>query len=296
MLQHVALLLSLLLAAGSLEAQAPVLKPFQVSPACTLSQDLGISTVTVSYHRPLTRGRSIWGELVPRGEVWRAGANDATTLTLSHPATIDGKVVLAGTYALFVIPDKDQWTWILNRQAKQWGAYAYRREEDVLRLVAPVRRTPHQEALRIDLEPVGEGTLRLELRWEQATSGFDIHLDVRGIYWAHLEATLTKADPKAWAPWFQAASYCWQQGIHLDRAHDWLDISLRAQETYRNLELKARFLHRLGKGKEALKVLSQAIGLAEGKTPKEYLDGLHQLEDAWKRGPEAESICPKCLE
>ena len=123
------------------------LTPLRVSPACTLSQEVGISRIELTFARPAVKGRKIWGELVPFGQVWRAGANSATTFTFSHPAKVAGRELPAGTYGFFVIPDEKRWTLILNRKAKQWGAYEYKPEEDVLRWEVVPQAGPMQEYL-----------------------------------------------------------------------------------------------------------------------------------------------------
>ncbi len=277
-----------------LQGQDVRLQPYRVSPPASVSQGLGIVQVKVDYHRPAVRDRGIWGGVVPFGQVWRAGANAATVLTLSHPAKLRGQELPAGSYALFVIPQTDRWTWVLNRKAAQWGAYAYKPEDDVLRFDTPVRHAPHEEWLRYDLRIVDPQTLRLELRWEKVATDFDLVFDTRGLYWKHLEETLAKAKPEDWVPWYQAALYCFQQEIHLDKAHDWTDRSLIAKPTYSNLELKARLLRRLGQNQAALEHLDRALAMAKEGTPKEYQDGLRKLREEWTRTPVTELIAPKC--
>ncbi len=287
-----ALPLALVLAlplAPALAAQAPApaapvrLKPMQVSPGASVSQTLGITTVRVDYSRPAVRGRAIWGALVPYGQVWRAGANEATTLTFSDPVKIHGKDLPAGTYGFFAIPGKESWTLILNRKPKQWGAYEYKAEEDALRLEVKPQAAPPQEYLTYELQVVSPERLRLELRWERLAVGFDLDIDVKGIYWKHVEETLAKAPTTDWVPWFQAANFCFQQKIELGKAMGWIDASLKAQETYRNLELKARLLDLEGRTAEALPCLEKAIALATAaKTPKEYLEGLEKSRQEWR--------------
>lgn len=284
-----ALSLALLLAPALL-AQAPPpapvppvrLKPMQVSPAASVSQTLGISTVRIDYSRPAVKGRVIWGELVPFGQVWRAGANDATVITFSDPVKISGKELSAGTYGFFAIPGKEAWTLILNKKAKQWGAYAYKAEEDVLRFEVKPQAIPHQEYLQYELQVASPERLRLDLRWEKLAVGFDLEFDVKGLYWKHLEESLAKAPSSDWVPWFQAANYCFQQNLHLDKAMLWVEDSLKAQEGYRNLELKARLLQKAGKNAEATIYLDKAIAAATAaKTPKEYLESLEKARQEW---------------
>ncbi len=278
----------------SLTAQGVALKPYRESPPASQSLGLGICTLKLDYHRPAAKGRGIWGELVPYGQVWRAGANEATTLTLSHPVKIQGKEVPAGTYALFILPHKDRWTWILNRNAKQWGAYFHKADQDVLRFDTPVVQAPHREWLQYDLAVAGPDRWRLDLHWAGLTSGFELQVEARGIYWTHLQEVLAQAKPTDWVPWFQAAAYCLAQEIHLDQAHDWIDQSLKAGESFWNHETKARFLRRLNRTPEALKHLERALELAQGKAPTEYVQGLETLRSTWKEEPAVELLKPKC--
>ena len=284
-MQALAFLLSTaLLAQAPVPAPAPVrLKAMQVSPAASVSQTLGISTVKIDYYRPAVKGRPIWGELVPFGEVWRAGANDATIITFSDPVKINGKELAAGSYGFFVLPTKDSWALILNKKAKQWGAYEYKAEEDVLRLEVKPQSASHQESLQYDLQIVSPDRVRVELRWEKLAAAFEVEFDVKGLYWKHLEETLAKAPTTDWVPWFQAANYCLQQNVQLDKAMGWIDVSLKAQATYRNQEVKARLLQKTGKTPEALPFLDKAIESAvAAKTPKAYLDGLEKTKKEWQ--------------
>ncbi|MDZ7877414.1 MAG: DUF2911 domain-containing protein [Saprospiraceae bacterium] len=108
----------------------------QASPAAKAEGKIGDSDITIGYNQPAVKGRKIWGSLVPFGEVWRTGANGATTITLSKDLTIDGKTLPAGRYGLFTIPTETEWTVIFNSNADQWGAYDYSNKKDVLRVKA----------------------------------------------------------------------------------------------------------------------------------------------------------------
>lgn len=97
------------------------------------------AAITIKYGSPSVKGREIWGGLVPYGKIWRAGANDATTIETDKDLTVEGKILPAGTYSVFIIPEKDNVTVIFNKVAKQWGAYNYNEKEDALRVkVRPV--------------------------------------------------------------------------------------------------------------------------------------------------------------
>ncbi len=276
----------LLLLASPLLAQTTQtqLKPFRVSPAVVLTHDLGISSLKLEYARPAVKGRKVWGGLVPFGQVWRAGANAATVVTFSDPVRVAGKDVPAGAYALFAIPGPEQWTWVLNRQAKQWGAYFHKPAEDVVRWTAKPHAIPHEEWLGYEVRPEGDRGWHVELRWEKLAVPFDVEVDVRGIYWKHLEDTLAKAKDGEWTPWFQAADYCFKNDLHPDRAMAWIEKSLKAGESFWNRECMGRILHRAGRTAEALPHMEKALELARGKAPKEWSDNVAKDIAAWRAG------------
>ena len=120
----------------------------------------------VLYSRPQTRDREIFGKLVPYGEVWRTGANEATEITLYEDMTVAGKKIKKGTYSLFTIPEKNEWTIILNNSTNIWGAYDYHVEQDVARITVPVRKSPVEiEALSMSFEPIENGA-ELVIGWD----------------------------------------------------------------------------------------------------------------------------------
>jgi hypothetical protein len=132
------------------------------SPAKTAEGMVGDAKVTISYSSPAVKGRTVWGELVPMGEVWRAGANEATTFTTSKEIMVEGKKLPAGTYSFFIIPGEYESTLIFNKVAKQWGAFEYNPKEDALRVSVPSQQTSSmEERLVYEVMPSG-----FEIRWE----------------------------------------------------------------------------------------------------------------------------------
>jgi hypothetical protein len=275
------LLVIAILAAGlGLAARQTVVRPFQASPAASVSQDLGLASVKIDYHRPGVKGRRIWGGLVPFGQVWRAGANEATTITFSDPVRIDGHPLAAGAYAFFAIPGPDQWTLIFNRTARQWGAFSYQPGQDALRLQVRPRPAPREEYLAYSIRVAGPDSLRVELAWDTLAVGFDLALAAHDRYWAYLEQTLAGAGPQEWQPLNQGAAYCLQSDSHLEQGLAWAERSIRIKPGYRNLGLKAQLLKRAGRDQEALAVLDQA--LAAGATGQ-ALDELKALRAEWSK-------------
>lgn len=112
------------------------------SPKAEAAGKVGAANVKVTYCQPSARGRKIMGGLVPYGEVWRTGANEATVIEFDKPVKIEGKDLAAGKYALFTIPGENEWTVIFNSDTKQWGAYNYKDKDDVLRVKVKPSKTP----------------------------------------------------------------------------------------------------------------------------------------------------------
>jgi hypothetical protein len=145
-------------------------KASRPSPPAKATATVNGKTVTIDYSQPSVKGRKIWGELVPYGQVWRAGANETTTFTLSADATINGKPLPAGKYAFFVIPNEKEWTIIFNKTIK-WGAFSYKQEEDVLRVNVPVKKSSAPvEKLTYNISPNGT----VSLAWENAVAEFTV--------------------------------------------------------------------------------------------------------------------------
>jgi hypothetical protein len=286
------LLLPALLATSLLAAQttqdkpAPVrLTPLRESPACTVAQDIGISRIEIAFARPAVKGRKIWGGVVPFGQVWRAGANSATVITFSHAATVAGKGVPAGSYSFFAIPGEKSWTLILNKQAKQWGAYEYKAGEDLLRWEVIPQAGPFLEHLDYRVRPVDAGHANVELGWESLRVSFPVVFDTKAIYWAHLEDTLRKAPDTDWVPWYQAAAYCQTQGIEPHKALALIEKSLKIGQSFWNHETAARIYKDAKRLPEALDHLQKAIDLSRpGGAPKEYTENLEKELAAWKAG------------
>lgn len=137
------------------------------SPRQTVEQQFSMSKITLDYGRPGVKGRKIFGELVPFGKVWRAGANSSTKITFAQSVNFGGKVVPSGTYGLFIIPQEKEWKIILNSDSQQWGAYEYNEKLNVLEITVPVQKLAEkQEYFEIAIQPVDDSSADLVFKWD----------------------------------------------------------------------------------------------------------------------------------
>lgn len=166
-------LLACLLLLVSLVSSAQEKAP--ASPPASANAKIGTTDISVKYSSPAVKGRKIWGELVPYGQVWRTGANEATTITFSKDVTVEGQKLKAGTYALFTIPGDKEWTIIFNKTAKQWGAFKYDEGQDALRVkVKPVAAKSMNERMKIDIQPKGKTAGVVTIMWENLAVPFNV--------------------------------------------------------------------------------------------------------------------------
>jgi hypothetical protein len=140
------------------------------SPKAEVSGKAGNANVKIVYCQPSAKGRKIMGGLVPYGEVWRTGANEATTIEFDKPVKVEGKELAAGKYSLFTIPGENEWTIIFNKESNQWGAYKYKDTDDVLRVtVKPTKTDSFVETFTIDT-----GKDKVNLKWENTAVAFNV--------------------------------------------------------------------------------------------------------------------------
>lgn len=288
---------ALVLSLGVLAAQAAVPPPPlpagpsddyvfpQRSPWASVQQTIGTTVIAIDYHRPAVRGRAIWGHLVPYNQVWRAGANEATTIRFSDAVRIQGQNVKAGTYSLFMIPRQSgAWTVILNRQAKQWGAFAYDPRQDVLRIDVMPRTCSQTEWLTYALDPTSDSTAYIQLLWERVKVNFLVEVDVEGLVATRMKRLFAQR-PNDWRVYAEAAEYGLQQTIPLRQALAWVDRSLALQENPTNLAVKARLLHEAGQRPQAQALMEKALAMAKAR--KEAVTAVGPMEKDlayWKQG------------
>jgi hypothetical protein len=237
------------------------------SPKATVSQVVGLTDVTIAYCRPGVKGRPIWGALVPYDQVWRTGANEATTITFSTDVTVDGQPLAAGTYGLFTLPGKESWAFVFNKGATQWGAYEYKQADDVLRVQAKPREVPFTERMTFSFPNTTESSTEVELAWEKLAVAFTVKVDVVGKVLADARKAMGALKADDWRTPARAAAFCADNNVDLDEATTWADKSIAISPTYFNHFTKARLLAATGKKAEAIALAKKAIELGKAAQP-----------------------------
>ncbi len=252
-----------LLLLGSLgQAQSFVLNLPRASQHAVVTQRIGITDITVNYHRPLVNKRKIWGGVVPYDQVWRAGANENTSIEFSDPVTIEGKPLPKGTYGLHMIPGQNEWTVIFSNNSTSWGSFTYAQTEDALRVTVKPQASDFHEALTYDFDDVTPDSSVVTLRWERLAVPFKVGVNTHEIVAANLHQQLRGLSQYTWEGWDDAANYLLQEKIDLDEALKYSDRSIQNEARYDNFMTRAQVLDALGRKDEAAVARNKALTMA----------------------------------
>ncbi len=264
--------LSGLVLATGLFAQAPKLTTPAASPACTLKQRVGLTDIEVTYSRPSAKGRKVFGELVPYGEVWRAGANASTKVSFSTAVKLNGAAIPAGTYAMYAIPGEKEWTVIIDKDTSLWGAYNYDPKGDLVRFSAIPQALDHPvETFSIGFDNLRDESATLCLCWEKTCVPLKLEVSVVEPVLAQIKAAMASSGKKPYAP---AAQFYLEHGMDLKQAMAWVDAAIAEKETFGIVYLKAKILAKAGDKVGAVAAAKHSIELAgkvEGAVKEEYI-------------------------
>lgn len=264
----------------------------RVSQRGTVSQRIGLSDITITYHRPAVGGREIWGKTVPYGKVWRAGANENTTITFTDDVSVEGKPLAAGTYGLHTIPDKDQWTIIFSKNATSWGSFSYDEKEDALRVTVKPHAAESVEQLTYVFDDVKPDSAAVTLRWEKLAVPFRITVDVKAVVLKSVKNELRNVGGFTWGGYDEAAQWCLDNNYNLEEALKWEETSIQNEDRFENWETKSRILDAMGRKEEAAKALSTALDKANAIQLYSYARGLQRSGNS-KRAFELYPLVPK---
>ncbi len=267
------LIFSLLLVTQSLAQQN---LPFiRVSPQAKAIQNISFATVEINYSRPGVKDREIYGKLVPYGLApnafgngkpmpWRAGADENTTITLSHDAKINGQNLPAGKYGLHIIVYENEWTIIFNSDHNAWGSFFYEEGNDVLRIKVKPEKTVFQERLVYGFENFEAASANAFMSWGEKKVSFTIVFDQHDLVLSTYKDELTGLAGFNNAAWAAAARYCLQNEVNLDEAMVWIDkaLAMNGGDNFNNKAVKAGLLTLAGKDKEGEAVMEASLGEA----------------------------------
>ena len=234
----------------------------RTSQHAVVTQRIGLTDITINYHRPLANGRQIWGKVVPYGQVWRAGANENTTITFTDPVTIEGQALDKGTYGLHMIPGENQWIVIFSKDSASWGSFNYKQADDALRVTVKPQATDLHDALAYDFDDVKPDATVVTMRWDKVAVPFKVHVDVNAVVTAGIHKQLYGLNQYYWEGWDDAAGYFLANKINLDEALKYEDLSIQNEERYDNLMSKSKILEALGHQQDADTFRTQALDKA----------------------------------
>lgn len=266
------LLLSLFVVALSANINAQVQTPAP-SPSSKLEQKVGLTDVTVEYSRPGMRGRAVFGNLVPYGQVWRTGANANTKITFSDDVTIDGKELKKGTYAIYTKPNQNSWEVIFYSDSNNWGTPREWKDENVaLTTTAKVENMPMKiETFTISIDDITNNSAVLGLLWENAYVGVKFNTPTdKGV-----EASIAKImnGPSA-NDYFASAVYYLQESKDIQKAKEWINKAVdmtKEQPRFWYLRQQSLILAKAGDKKGAIKAAQASLAGAEKAGNDNYI-------------------------
>lgn len=242
----------------------------QPSSTQSIVQGFGLGKINLTYSRPNVKGRKIFGGMEPYGTVWRTGANSATVIKFTDAVIVDGKTVPAGEYGFFSIPGEDEWTIILSKQPKQWGAYSYKESDDFLRFKVKTEHLPVlTETMTLDFINVTSTTCDLQMKWER--SGFAIHLvtDIDAKVVARIDSAMN-TDKK---PYYDAIIYYYNNNKDMSKALVWAN-ELEKDKNFPPFVpklWKARVLLKKGDKAAAIATATEGAKIAAENKSDEYV-------------------------
>ncbi len=281
-------------------AQSAIRLP-RPSPTASAGETIGVTDVEIRYHRPAVSKRKIWDGLVPYGVLWRAGANENTTISFSTPVQVEGKPVAAGTYALYMIPGPSQWTLVLSRFTGDWGTYNYEPSEDALRVpVSPRPLAEAEERLLYTFDDLADASAVASLRWEKLRVPFRIDVDLPATIRASIREELRGG--KHWSSDAWAAAARWElRAGDAKTALEYADHGLAIGSSFTALRTKAAVLEKNGDAKGAAELRKRAALVAnEAETinvtvaplmaAKKYDEAVAYLSDFAAKHPESKEL------
>lgn len=248
------------------------------SPDATVSQFVGVTKITIDYSSPGVKDRKIWGGLVPFGEVWRTGANEATTITFTDAVSVNGNELAAGTYGIHSIPNSNEWEIIFSKDTPVDGSSTLDPKKEVLRIKVKPEEHHFMERMTFLLTDATETSVNVSLNWEKLHVSFKVDVKTQDL-------TLQKArDAFKWNQLMAGATYCLDNNVNLEEGFKWIQASSLINENYWNTRILSQFHAKMNKKSEAIATMEKAIELGN-KMPSAPFDfeRMKQMLSDWKK-------------
>lgn len=259
---------------------AQSLKTPQASTTQTIKQELGISSIELTYARPNMKGRTIFGDLVPFGKPWRTGANSATKITFADDVKIAGKDVKAGSYAIYTIPNVKEWEIIINKGIANWGINGYNEADDVVRFKVPALSTPNSmETFTMQITDVKSASANIMIWWDKTMVMFEVSMDVDNKIMASIDQAMNKDN----RPYFSAATYYYENGKDMKKALEWATKAADASaDAYWVWLLKARIQQKMGDKMASMETSKKSMEMARKAGNMDYVALNEKLQASLK--------------
>ena len=275
------ILITVMLASSA--AQSQRLKTPTLSPSSKITQQIGLTEISVEYARPSAKGRVVFGGLVPYGKIWRTGANASTKITLIEAAKIGGNDIDAGTYALYTIPGEASWTIIIhgNTKMRSLAGDVYNKADDIFRFEVTAQKTSRFiETFTLEFADIAAATLNLVLSWENTYINIPIAVEVDDKISAQMTASLKDSSTIPHRTYFEAAQYYLNNGKDLDKAESWINEALvKSPKNFRYGLLKSKIQHKTGNDKAAVDSINKANAWAVEAKNANYIEQTELYRD-----------------
>ncbi len=254
----------------SVNVSAQQLKTPAPSPLQTIDQAFALSNIKIEYSRPGIKGRVVFGDLVPYGKIWRTGANSATKITFGDSVKVEGNIVKPGTYALYSVPGKDEWEFMLYKDLTLGGDVSnYKKEDEILRFKVKSSNYPVKvETFTMNVTDITSTTAKIELTWENTMVAFNVTTEVDSKVMKNIETALEK-DTR---PYFAAANYYYDNNKDLKKAMEWTEIAMAQNpKGFWIVHLKAKIQMKMKDYKGAVETAQKSMEIARAEKSDDYV-------------------------
>lgn len=258
---------SLLLIGSALMAQ---IKTPASSPSSKITQTVGLTEVTIEYNRPSAKGRTIFGDLVPYGKMWRTGANASTKIGFSEDVTVEGKALKAGTYALYTMPGENEWEIVLYKNTTFWGLPSeWNADDEAARFkVKPVRLNDAVESMTMDIANLSSEGAQIRLSWEKTMVPMNLTVNTDATVMKSIERVM--GGPTA-SDYFAAGRYMFESGKDKNVALEYVQMANKQDAKFWTVRTEALILADLGRTKEAIAAATRSRDLAHQAGNEDYV-------------------------